>query len=83
MGKTSHDQIGHMNNWESFNLADKTASQVSKINTDLVWYAPKTQEYDGNTEGPINTKDTTNSKYIHKKTLFKIDIKWELVQLSI
>ena len=36
MVKTGPSQIGHKKNGEMFNFADKTDSQVSKINTDLI-----------------------------------------------
>ena len=36
MFQTGPSQIGHKNKGESFNLADKIDSQVSKINTDLI-----------------------------------------------
>ena len=34
--QTITSQIGHKNKEESFNFADKTDYQVSKINTDLI-----------------------------------------------
>ena len=36
MVKTGPIQIGHKNRGEIFNFADRTDSQVSKINTDLI-----------------------------------------------
>ena len=36
MVQTGTSQIGHKHKGESFNLADKIDSQVSKINTDLI-----------------------------------------------
>ena len=36
MVQTGPIKIGHNNKGEIFNLADKTDSQVSKINTDLI-----------------------------------------------
>ena len=61
MVKTGPSQIGHKNREEIFNFADKTDSQVSKINTDLISYVPTTQGCDSTTEGPIiDMKDTTS-----------------------
>ena len=61
MVQTGPSQIGHKNKGQIFNLADKIYSQVSKINTYLIWYVPTTQGCVSTTEGPIYMKDTTNS----------------------
>ena len=62
MVQTGPSQIGHKKKGKSFNLADNTDSQVSKINTDLISYVPTTQGCNSTTEGPIDDmKDTTKS----------------------
>ena len=61
MVQTGPSQIGHKNKGDIFNLADKTDSQVSKINTYFIQRVPTTQGCDSTTEGPIYMRDTTNS----------------------
>ena len=73
MVQTGPSQIGHKNKGEIFNLADKTDSQVSEINTDLIWYVPTTQGCDSTTEGPIIYIWGTQPAvaYRHNKTFIK------------
>ena len=42
MVQTGPSKIDQNNKREIFNFADKTDSQVSKINTDLIYYFPTT-----------------------------------------
>ena len=41
MGKTGYGQIGHKFKGGRWNSAEKTASQVSQINTDSIEYVSK------------------------------------------